>query len=350
MRKINSRTIQIILGILWIFDGFLQLQPKMFTTAFVTQVVSPATQGQPGFVVGLMHFGITLFLSHPALFNTLFVLTQLSIGTLILFPKTLKIGLSLSIVWGLLIWVFGEGFGGIFSGQLLLMGAPGAALIYVLLAMAVYPKPTKFSPKIAHWLAFVWLILWVGGGIFQLLPLNNSVSAMSRMVSVNSNGAPSWIANTDNKIASFVSGLGNISHNSTKKPAINSVGMGSMVITRSFTRNGSYRPGLIFILGFALIEMTVGISVLFKYRKIAIVFGIVLALCFWIFGQSFGNIYSGVGTDLNSGPLLVLIGLAIASLKDLDKYLSKIGSKIGNWVLGELEPEPEFVINTYSED
>ncbi len=351
MRKINNRTIQIALGIFWLLDGFLQLQPKMFTSAFATRVVSPAAQGQPGFVAGLMHFGVTLFLTHPAVFNALFALTQLSIGALILFPKTVKIGLSLSILWGLVVWVFGEGFGGIFSGQLLLMGAPGAALIYVLLAMAVYPRVKKLEPKIAHWLAFVWLVLWVGGGIFQLLPLNNSTGIMGSMVAANSSGAPSWIATADNAIADFVSGLGNNNHNTaSKQPAVVSVSMGGMVMTGSFTSKGPSRPGLVFILGFALLEMAIGIGVLFRYRKIAIVLGILLSLCFWFFGQSFGDIYSGVGTDLNSGPLLVIMGLAIISINDLDIYLFGIGHKLSDWILGKPNFQRELVVNPHVKD
>ena len=129
--RITKRTIQIALGVLWLLDGALQLQPQMFTSNFATQVIAPAAQGQPRLVSGVMHFAIRVFLLHPAIFNSFIAITQLGLGVLILWKRSVKLGLILSIGWGLFVWYVGEGLGGLASGHtLLLMGAPGAALIY----------------------------------------------------------------------------------------------------------------------------------------------------------------------------------------------------------------------------
>ena len=52
----GARTLQIALGLLWLLDGVLQAQPFMFTSDFVTQVIAPVGQGQPGFVSGPVHW------------------------------------------------------------------------------------------------------------------------------------------------------------------------------------------------------------------------------------------------------------------------------------------------------
>lgn len=352
MKKINIRTIQIVLGLLWLFDGALQLQPKMFTSAFASQVIALSAHGQPGFVAGIIHFGIRLFLLHPVFFDILIAIAQLSIGLLILLPKTLKIGLLLSIVWGLFVWVFGEGFGGIFGGQTtLLMGAPGAALIYVLLAVAVYPRAKLAKPKIAYWLAFAWLVFWVGGGIYQLLPPNNSVSAVGGMVVASGSGAPTWMANTDSKVGGFIRDLGKHSTQSQGSSKIVVSGMG-MEMGSMQTYQGASRPGLLFILSLAVLEVVIGVGVLAssKYRKLSIGLGMLLSLCFWFFGQSLGSIYTGHSTDPNSGPLFVILGLAIMLIPDLDTHLANMGLKISNSLLGQSKPGRELMAEPASDD
>lgn len=97
---LTFRGAQIALGILWLFDGLLQLQHQMFTKAFITKVIAVAAQGQPHFVGSAMNLGIHLFLLHPAIFNSLAALTQICLGILILYKRTTKLGLLLSIPWG----------------------------------------------------------------------------------------------------------------------------------------------------------------------------------------------------------------------------------------------------------
>jgi hypothetical protein len=83
---------------------------------------------------------------------------------------------------------------------------------------------------------------------------------------------------------------------------------------------------------------------------LAIVVGIFLSLCFWFFGQSFGDIYSGVAPDLNSGPLFILLGLAIFSFNNFDDYLTIIGSRVSDWILGKPNLNSGTAVGSYSED
>jgi hypothetical protein len=142
--KITRRGIQLSLGLLWLLDGVLQLQHQMFTASFANNVIAPVAQGQPIIVSGPIHSAVHILLMHPALFNTCFALIQLSLGALILWKRTSRSALITSVFWALLVWYLGEGLGGILSGHaLLLMGAPGAAVIYGILAIGTLTLDDK---------------------------------------------------------------------------------------------------------------------------------------------------------------------------------------------------------------
>lgn len=132
------------------------MQPQMFSKKFVNRDVLPNIAGQPSLVSSPVHFFMNIFLVSPIIMNIIIILVQLLIAILIFYKKSAKVGLSLSIVWGLFIWYIGEGLGGLFLGNgnfSLLMGAPGSALLYVILAIAVMPKEKDTIP--ARGLIFV---------------------------------------------------------------------------------------------------------------------------------------------------------------------------------------------------
>ena len=319
--KITRRTVQIGLGSLWLFDSLLQLQRQMFTSNFANQVIANAAQGQPHIVSGPMHFFVHIFLYNPVLFNSFTVITQLALGILILNKRTTRLGLIFSIGWGLFVWYIGEGFGGIFGlHTLILMGAPGAALIYAILALAVMPpKPepkTKTDNSPAYWLAFVWAFLWIGGAIYQLFSWQNNVSAISSMLSNNSNNMPGWLASLDIHLSNVINGFGN---------GANSPSAMHMSATQMTQMQPQQYAGFWFILLLAMLQAVIGIAVLFPgyIRKIAIGLGIILSLIFWVVGQSFGGIFTGLSTDPNSGPLFILLGIAILSCPNIDQKISK---------------------------
>ncbi len=322
---ISRRKVQVALAVLWIFDGFLQLQGRMFTDSFVRHVIAPAAAGQPLVVSGGINFGIHIFLSHAVFFNSLIAIIQLGIGVLILRKQTVRLGLILSVFWGLFVWYFGEGLGGMLGGHaLLLMGAPGAALLYAVLALGVMPQTDREEQSKgrtpSYWLAFVWAVLWVSGGIYQLLPGQNSVSSLSKMIAGNAVRAPGWLANIDIHVAGWINGLG-----SAVRPMTSGVHMNMTEMAQMPVKAGM---GYWFILFLAMLQIFIGLAIFMPavWRRVGIYIGLILSIGFWVVGQSLGGYFTGLATDPNSAPLFILLGLSVLSNNKLDiqiKYLYK---------------------------
>jgi hypothetical protein len=320
--RITIRRIQIALGLLWLLDGALQLQHQMFTSSFATQVIAPAGQGQPIPVYGPINFGIHMLLLHPALFDALFAIIQLVLGALILNKRTVKIGLLSSVVWGLAVWYVGEGLGGLLSGHaMLLTGAPGAALIYAILALAVLPrkhtKNKKTDHRPAYWLPIMWAVFWIGGAIYQLLPGQNTVSDVASNISgLAGDGSPGWLSALQIHIGNTVQGYSPIAAAKSMSSTMNMSGghMSQMTVT------ANHSTGYWFILLLAAVQAVIGLLIFLprQYRKIAVSLGIVVSLIFWFVGQSLGGYYSGLATDPNSAPLFILLGVAILGCGTLD--------------------------------
>ncbi len=299
LQKITRRKIQITLGLVWLLDGALQLQRQMFTSNFANKVLLPVSLGHPRIVSSPMHFEIRLILSHPALWDGLFALVQLTLGVLILVKKTNKVGLIASVFWALGVWSLGEGLAGMLSWHsTLFMGLPGAALIYAILALAVLPN--KDNNKPAYWLPIIWASLWILGTIYLLLPGQNSPADSSQMLSRMTSGAPRWISFLDEHSAAMIGHM-----------------------------------GFWFVAVVAIIQIIVGLFVFFpnNYRKSAIYVGIGASVIYWVLGQQLGGYFTGVATDPNSGPLFILLGVAILGsdwlpMKQLWKKIKNDVSKI----------------------
>ncbi len=142
------RLVTLGLGALWTVDGLLQLQPQMFTRSLAVDVVANAVMSLPSPVYfASLKFVVGLFQRNVALFDAGIAMLQLALGVCLLAgPAGLRrLALVASVVWGLVVWVFGEGMGavlgptmtgGVFPGTPSLMnGFPGAALVYVAIAL-----------------------------------------------------------------------------------------------------------------------------------------------------------------------------------------------------------------------
>jgi len=82
-----------------------------------------------------------LLLHGATIWVALFGLIEIAIGVGLLFRRALKPALVASFVWGAGIYLFGEGFGMVFTGRTSpLQGAPGAVCFYILLGLLVWPK------------------------------------------------------------------------------------------------------------------------------------------------------------------------------------------------------------------
>src|ERR1039457_1502607 len=130
----GHRLLRISFGILWIFDGILQAQPAM-AAGLPSNVIEPAASASPAWVQHVVNWAGTSWSYHPIHAAAGAGWIQVGIGAWLLAaprgrPSRLA-GLA-SVGWGLVVWVFGESFGGIFApGLTWLTGAPGAVLLYV---------------------------------------------------------------------------------------------------------------------------------------------------------------------------------------------------------------------------
>ena len=91
-----QRRLQVALGLLWLADGALQLQPLMFSRSFVTQIIAPNAVGQPGLIAAPVMFIAHLIEPRVALFNALAASVQLLIGVGLIYRPTLKVALLAS--------------------------------------------------------------------------------------------------------------------------------------------------------------------------------------------------------------------------------------------------------------
>jgi hypothetical protein len=276
--RLTRRGLQIALGVAWLLDGALQFQPFMLGKGFGEQVISPAGDGQPAFVAVPVHWAAGVIAAHPVAWDVPFALIQLLLGLGMLYPRTVKAALAASLPWVLGVWYLGEGLGGIASGNAsLLTGAPGAVLLYGVLALAAWPRDDG-RPDVppARWLAFTWAALWAGGAILQGLPANNSGAAADSAISGGASAVPGWLGTLDTSVGAW------------------------------FAHHGGAVYALI------AVEALIGLAVLVpKTALFSATAGLVLAAAIWLVPENFGQIPSGHATDLNSAPLIALTAIAL---------------------------------------
>ena len=288
----TRRAIQLVLGLIWLLDAVLQCQSYMFTRAFETQVIEPSGAGSPGFVAGPVTFAARLMLHSPAAFNGLFAATQLAIGLSLLWRRTVRAALIGSVVWALLIWWLGEGLGGIFAGSATpVTGAPGAAVIYALIAVLAWPPRSRAaagtcvayqSPLGGPLARIAWLLLWGCGAYLLLLPANRAPGELHGLIAGGIGGEPGWIA-------------------ATERSAAAAIGTHGTVISE--------------VLAIVFAVIAIGIYVPAVARPV-LVLAIVTAATIWVPGEAIGQILTGQATDPNSGPLLILLAAAYWPLAD----------------------------------
>jgi len=285
--RITRRHLQIALGLLWLLDGGLQLQPFMLGTGFARQVIAAGAAGQPDLVAVPVNWAANLIAAHPVAWDVPFATAQLLIGLGLLVPRTARLALAASIPWSLGVWFFGESLGGLASGHAsLLTGAPGAALLYGVLALAAWPRLDASHEPPARWLPLAWAILWVGGAVFQALPGQNTGTAVAGAIS----GGPGWLGRLDASVAGWTT-----------------------------------RHGTAVVVGLVVAGALIGLAALHsRSRGPAVVAGFVLALAIWVLAQDLGQLYTGQATDPNAAPLIALMAIAI-----LGGRRARVGARMG---------------------
>jgi nitrite reductase (NO-forming) len=131
---------RLLFGVVFAVDAVMKWMPG-YRHSFLDQLNQTA-QGQPAFLHGWFHFWISLQSKAPTLFATLTGLTETALALVLLLGVARRAGYTLGIVYMLLVWSVGEGFGGPYQS-----GATdiGTAIPYVIafIALLVFSPPAR---------------------------------------------------------------------------------------------------------------------------------------------------------------------------------------------------------------
>jgi hypothetical protein len=281
----RRRWLQLALAAVWVFDGLLQYQTFMFTEGFSQMFIRVHGDGNPRWVSASIHWAWSIVETNPVLINAGFATLQLGLGLAIAWRKSLKVALVVSIIWSLIVWWFAEDLGGLLSGGAnALSGAPGAVLLYAVLAVLLWPvKSNRDEPFVASRpvgtapAKVVWLVLWLGFAVLNLLPANLTPNAVHDTVVGMGDGQPVWVKG-------LIDGFADV----------------------------SAHDGAAFSIAGAIVMALVGLGILLpaKWTKVTIILALVVSAFIWVIGQALGAVAGGQSTDVNSGPLLAIIALA----------------------------------------
>jgi cytochrome oxidase Cu insertion factor (SCO1/SenC/PrrC family) len=290
------RVLRVGFGLLWLLDGLLQAQPAM-AAGLPSQVIQPAAATSPSWVQHLVNWGATAWSYHPVQAGAAAVWIQVGIGAWLLFAPSgwpSRIAGLVSAGWGLVVWAFGEAFGGVFApGLTFLFGAPGAVLYYcaagLLLAL---PEQRWRSERLGRLLlgalglflaSMAVLQAWPGRGFWRSHsgPLAGMVSSMA--------GTPQPHA-----LAAIVRGFATLT--AAHGFAVNLVAVLALAVT-----------------GVALLAGAVAEARAVRIRARVLRPGVILLLVFcladWMLVEDFG-FFGGLGTDPNS--MIPVAVLAVA--------------------------------------
>ena len=161
-------------GTLWILDGILQAQPKM-AAGLPSLAIEPTAASSPAWVQHLVNWGGTAWSYHPVQAGAASVWIQVGLGAWLIAVargRSSRLAGLASVAWGLIVWVFGESFGGIFApGLSWLTGAPGAVLLYVVAgALIALPEGSWRSPRLGRLLLAGLGTFFVGMAVLQAWP------------------------------------------------------------------------------------------------------------------------------------------------------------------------------------
>ena len=291
----GRRLLRIGFGLLWILDGLLQAQPKM-AGGLASQVIKPTAAASPAWVQHLVNWGGTIWSYHPVTAGAAAVWIQVGIGAWLVAaargPWSRLAGLA-SVAWGLVVWVFGESFGGIFApGLSWLTGAPGAVLLYVVAgALIALPEGAWRSPRLGRLLLGGIGLFFIGMAVLQAWP-----------------GRGYWqgtIAGKPGTLADMVQTM-----STTPQPRVLSSLLSSF---GSFAASNGFAVNLVVVIVLAAMGaiFLTGRPRLVRY---AVWFGIVFCLADWVLVQDLG-VLGGLGTDPNSMiPLILLFSAGYLAL------------------------------------
>jgi cytochrome oxidase Cu insertion factor (SCO1/SenC/PrrC family) len=276
------RLLRISFGLLWVFDGLLQIQGSM-PLGLPGSVLTPAASSSPGWVHHLVNVGTTIWTNHPVSAAAATVWIQVGVGVFLLVaPRGYwsRSAGGVSAGWGLVVWVFGEAFGGLFGhGSSWMFGLPGAVLFYTVAGVLVaLPDRSWETPRLGKGLLRATGLFFVAMGILQAWPGRGFWSGQAHASA------------TPGTLTSMVQQMSQVS-----QPSVFS----SWV--RSF---GTFEAGHGWLVNFVVVVLLVGVGACFltgnlRLIRIGVVVGAALCLADWVLVEDLG-FFGGVGTDPNS--------------------------------------------------
>jgi cytochrome oxidase Cu insertion factor (SCO1/SenC/PrrC family) len=284
----GRRVLRMGFGVLWILDGILQAQPKM-ASGLASQVIEPTASSSPGWVQHVVNWGGTVWSYHPIQAGAASVWIQVGIGLWLIVSGrgswSRLAGLA-SVAWGLVVWVFGESFGGIFApGLSWLTGAPGAVGVYVIAgALIALPEGAWRRARPGRLLLAGMGVFLIGMAVLQAWPgrgfwsgrVDGQPGTLSRMVrTMSGTPQPRFLSSWLSGFASFATGNG--------------------FAVNLFVVIALAALGVIFVTGQA------------RLIRYALWFAFAFFLADWVLVQDLGFL-GGLGTDPNSMiPMLLLL-------------------------------------------
>jgi hypothetical protein len=276
------RRLQLVLAGIWLLDGVLQVQAFMFTRGF-SRMLGGTAAGNPAVIAYPINWSAKIIAVHPAA-NAIFALVQVAIGIGIAWRPALKLALGASVIWSLAVWWFGEGLGGVLNGTASpVNGAPGAVILYALLAVLLWPAggdraacfvAARFTG--AHAARALWLVLWGILAYLALLPATKAPKALGGMVDRMASGEPGWLSSLDHQLGAFLASNG---------------------------------PAMAVVLAIGLALVAVSAYLPRPAAQAGVVLAIGIAAFLWV-AEGLGGMLASGATDPNSGPLLALLALA----------------------------------------
>jgi cytochrome oxidase Cu insertion factor (SCO1/SenC/PrrC family) len=276
----GRQLIRIGFGVLWILDGLLQAQPAM-PLGLATNVTEPSADGAPGWVRGLVDFAAQGWTYHPVNAAAAAVWIQIGIGIWLVTAARgpwSRLGGLASVGWGLVVWIFGEAFGGIFApGLSWLFGAPGAALLYAVAgALIALPDRAWAGPRLGR-------AVLAGTGLF--------LAGMALIQTWPGNGF--WSGTVGGKpgnLASMIQGMAQTSQPRFLSSLVNAFG--------TFAAGHGFAVNLVLVVAMAAIGLALASG---RRAVLRPAIGLLVVLCaaVWVLVQDLG-VFGGLGTDPNS--------------------------------------------------
>ncbi len=227
---------------------------------------------------------------HPAASNWVFAAVQILIGIGLFRRDTVRPALALSFFWALGVWCFGEGFGMLLTGTASpLSGAPGAVILYAVIGILIWPRhadaydptQTRSATSVGPWRErggrIAWAAIWLGMATLWLFPANDGPNGTGSVLEGAAGSSPEWLAHLQVSLAVALRG-----------------------------------DGLAVAIVLAVLSAVIGIGpIMTRHATVFLIIGAALSIDYWVLGQSFVGLVTGIATDPNAGPLMVLFALAL---------------------------------------